>query len=444
MKYKFAMVKLADIDATGRYRGDMGDIEVLAEDIKERGLIQPLSINANKRLLAGGRRHAASTLAGLTEVPVIIREGNDEIDAREVELMENIRRKDMTWQEQAKLTQEIHRLYSEKDPGWNQRRTAQLLEQGEMNISRAIKLANAIEVNPEIAKCKTADDATKVIKKAEENAIVAELVKRQQEKVEAVDTSTTGGRMEVALARVWKLADANYKIGDVFSGLSSLKTDGAVDLIECDPPYGVDLGTLTDRPDKGADLRSRDKDYVEVADVDYPQFLSKLTKELYRVAGKNCHLVFWFAFRWYPEVIASLTEAGWKPDLVPALWIKDNGRTPRPDLLLARSYEPFIVARKGNPTIIKQGTLNTFVTTGEKNKYHPAQRPVQLMEDILGTFLDEGRQQIVLSPFLGSGAILRACYNLGLSGFGWDSNDEYKDKFLLAVEDDTKRLLART
>lgn len=442
MKYKSKMVKLADIVVGERYREDLGNIEELASSIREKGLIQPLSVNSDLRLLAGGRRHAACTALGLVEVPVLIREGNDEIDAREVELFENIHRKDMGWQEQSKITAEIHRLYMEKDENWSQRKTAQLIEQNPMNVTRALRLANAIAVNPAIAECKTADDAGKVLKKVEENALVAELAKRQQTMIQGVDSGATTGRIEVALARMWKIADANYIIRDIFEGLSDCKTDGVVDFIECDPPYGVDLGVLSDRPDKGADLRGRDNDYHEIVDKQYPVFLQKLTKELYRVAGKNSTMVFWFAFRWYPEVIAALTEAGWKPDVVPAMWIKDNGRTPRPDLLLARSYEPFIVCRKGQATIVKQGTLNTFITKPETKKYHPAQRPVALMEDILNTFVDEGRGTILV-PFLGSGATLRACYNLGHRAFGFDTNNEYKDKFLLAVEEDTKRLLTK-
>lgn len=434
------VVKLADIKLGERFREDLGNIQELAEGIREKGLIQPLSVNSDMLLLAGGRRHAACTALGLDEVPVLIREGNDEVDAREIELMENIHRKEMNWQEQAKLTAKIHQLYMEKDVNWSQRKTAQLIEQNPMNVTRALRLASALEANPAIAECKTADDAQKVIKKVEETALVAELAKRQQVLVKGVDTGAVTGRMEVALARMWKVADANYIIGDVFSELRNLKNDGVVDFIECDPPYGVDLGTLTDRPDKGADLRGRDNDYHEIADATYPEFLDKLTTELYRVAGKNSTMVFWFAFRWYPEVIDSLTKAGWKPDLIPALWVKDNGRTPRPDLLLARSYEPFIVCRKGQATIVKQGTLNTFIAQPESKKYHPAQRPVRLMEDILNTFLDEGRGTVMV-PFLGSGATLRACYNLGHRAFGYDTNNEYKDKFLLAVEEDAKKLL---
>lgn len=442
MKYQMKTVKLTDIKVGQRFREDMGDIDGLVDSIKEKGLIQPLSINSDYVLLAGGRRHAASGLAGLVDVPVLIREGNDEVDAREIELMENIHRKEMTWQEQARLTAEIHRLHQAKYAGWGLRKTAELIDKSHMDVQRALKLDNAMRAHPGISMCKTADDAQKVIRKAEENLIVGEMARRQDNLVKQVQAGTVNGRIEKGLAIAHQVADNNYQIRDVFEGLASLKTDGVVDFIECDPPYGVDLGVLTDRVDKGADLRGRDNDYLEIADDQYPQFLRKLCAELYRVSGKNSFMVFWFAFRWYSEVITSLTEAGWKPDLVPALWIKDNGRTPRPDILLARSYEPFIICRKGNPVVVKQGTLNTFITQPEKTKYHPAQRPVSLMEDILNTFIDEGRGS-VLVPFLGSGATLRACYNLGHRGMGFDSNGEYKDKFLLAVKEDTMSILTK-
>lgn len=440
MKYRMKMVKLADIDASNRYREDMGDIEELAAGIAEKGLIQPMCVNSELRLLAGGRRHAACTLLKLVDVPVLIREGTDEVDAREIELMENIHRKEMTWQEQAKLTARIHSLYKEKDPNWNQTKTAQLIEQNKMNVSRALMLDAGLKVLPSLAECKTADEATKVIKKAEADAIVAELAKRQQATIQTVSQNVNASEKEKGLAATLKLANLNYKIGDTFAGMASLKTDGNVDFIECDPPYGVDLGTIADRSERGEVVRNRDSSYHEIPREEYPAFLDKLAKETYRIAGKNSWMVFWFAFEWYDEVLSSLVDAGWKVDKVPAMWYKANGRTPRPDILLARAYEPFFIARKGQPTIIRQGRTNVFLRSPDEKKYHPAQRPVALMEDLMNTLMDEGRGKVVV-PFAGSGATLRAAYKLGHEVVGWDSNDEYKDPFLLAVEEDTKKLL---
>ena len=56
------------------------------------------------------------------------------------------------------------------------------------------------------------------------------------------------------------------------------------------------------------------------------------------------------------------------------------------------------------------------------------------MQEILQTFAWEG--SIIMVPFLGSGATLVAAYREGINGFGWDLQEEYKEMFLAAVEDD--------
>jgi DNA modification methylase len=63
------------------------------------------------------------------------------------------------------------------------------------------------------------------------------------------------------------------------------------------------------------------------------------------------------------------------------------------------------------------------------------------MRNILGIFLDQQVHK-VLVPFVGSGATLRACYQLGYLPMGWDNNDRYKKHFLLALEQDVRQLAA--
>ena len=125
-------------------------------------------------------------------------------------------------------------------------------------------------------------------------------------------------------------------------------------------------------------------------------------------------------------------------DEIPAIWVKPNGQTLQPELYYARCYEPFFVCRKGKPIMAERGRSNVFAYSGASNKYHPTQRPVELIEEILST-LSAGMDTVFI-PFLGSGATLRACYNRGLKGFGFDLDGKYKDKFMLAVEEDTRKL----
>ena len=77
----------------------------LAASIKEHGIIQPLLVSSNDAddgyiLIAGERRWQASQLAGLTEVPVIVRQTSDQ-QKLELALIENIQRADLNALEEA-------------------------------------------------------------------------------------------------------------------------------------------------------------------------------------------------------------------------------------------------------------------------------------------------------------------------------------------------------
>jgi ParB family transcriptional regulator, chromosome partitioning protein len=55
-----------------RIRKDLGDIASLAESIKELGLLQPIVVFADGRLIVGERRLRAVRLLGWKEIPVTI------------------------------------------------------------------------------------------------------------------------------------------------------------------------------------------------------------------------------------------------------------------------------------------------------------------------------------------------------------------------------------
>ncbi len=82
------------------------DIDSLAKSIKERGILQPILVRPSAadadeyEIIAGERRWRAAQVAQLHEVPVIIKEMNDE-EVLEVALIENIQRADLNVLEEA-------------------------------------------------------------------------------------------------------------------------------------------------------------------------------------------------------------------------------------------------------------------------------------------------------------------------------------------------------
>ena len=87
-----------------RTRMDPGSLEELAASIKSQGLIQPISVRPvgqNRfEIIAGERRWRASQIAGLAEVPVLIRDIPDDA-ALAMSLIENIQREDLNPLEEA-------------------------------------------------------------------------------------------------------------------------------------------------------------------------------------------------------------------------------------------------------------------------------------------------------------------------------------------------------
>lgn len=88
---------------------DDASLNDLASSIKQHGIIQPLVLrrkNDKYEIIAGERRYKASKLAGLTSVPAVISNLDDNASA-EVAIVENIQRKDLTSIEEAKSYQAL-------------------------------------------------------------------------------------------------------------------------------------------------------------------------------------------------------------------------------------------------------------------------------------------------------------------------------------------------
>src|SRR5262245_13118532 len=94
-------VPLAQIKVKDRARQDLGDIDGLAKSIQEKGLLQPITVDEHYNLRAGERRFRAHQAAGIPTILAIVRPGAGKLDALEIELLENVQRKDLTWPEQA-------------------------------------------------------------------------------------------------------------------------------------------------------------------------------------------------------------------------------------------------------------------------------------------------------------------------------------------------------
>ena len=102
-------IKISRITPRGdqpRKNFDDNALQVLADSIREHGVIQPIvvhelgTLDENYEIIAGERRWRAAKMAGLDEIPAVIMTG-DELKIAEVALIENVQRKDLNPIEEA-------------------------------------------------------------------------------------------------------------------------------------------------------------------------------------------------------------------------------------------------------------------------------------------------------------------------------------------------------
>lgn len=116
------------------------ELQELSESIREKGIIQPLIVTqandgVNYELVAGERRLRASKLVGLTHVPVVVIDVENEDSLLEIALIENIQRTDLNPIEEAEAYQKLIEKFN-----YTQEETAKRVGKQRSTIANMLRL----------------------------------------------------------------------------------------------------------------------------------------------------------------------------------------------------------------------------------------------------------------------------------------------------------------
>lgn len=449
IKTEMRPVASIKVDRETRQRTTLDkDIDNLAEQIGRVGQIHPIVIHDDGRLVAGERRLEAHKRLGYTEIRCTIFEQLPHNEAYLIELQENLARKQLPWQDEAKAILNYHNQKTEQIPGWTQLGTSNDI--GIATGPTSLYLAVAKRLNdPDVAACQTLQGAFNLLRgRAERNIASAQNRGLQIANVlpEILPAAGTKEERTAALQNLLGTNDGLEQLmakpnADPFAILdsgriaeASLRKQAEVervnqeddvvqtadflqwaeayngpkfDVLHVDFPYGKNYTGANTRKTGKAHIAPRYKDDPDVYWTLLEAFLEHQDKFTFPIA----HCIFWFDMDFYQPTRESFEAAGWR--LVqphPLIWTKpyqgvaaDTKRRPR------HCYETALLLSRGDRKLVKLDQDYYEMRTDEK--LHINQKPVQMLKHFLRMIVDE--HSAVFDPTCGSGTALSAAKLIG-------------------------------
>lgn len=397
---------------------DAAALAELAESIQTKGLWHPVvlrTVGPDYVLVSGERRLRAVTqiydLGGQFRhdgsavfegsIPYTLFEDLDPLAAEEAELEENIRRKDLSWQELAAATSRLQTLRSAqaKASGTPVPSTADLAKEitgakysggfAEQTTRRQLVVAQHLD-DPEVKAAKNVDDAFKLLVKKEE-------VKKFATMAEALGRAFTADmhRLYHDDARLW-LPKQSAEIFDV---------------IITDPPYGMSADEFGD-----SGSSSKTEHAYEDSYENFKSIMDVFCTQSYRIAKSAAHLYMFCDVENFLDLRLWLSEAGWRVFRTPMIWYKKTGfRIPWVGQGPQRKYELILYAQKGNRNVTRIAS-DVLEYTIDTTKAHAARKPDDLYVDLLSRSVRPG--DVVCDPFCGSGPVFSAAHGLKCRAVG--------------------------
>lgn len=401
------------------------DTEDLEASIRRNGILNPLIVREDLTLVAGERRLQAAIAIGLTEVPVRSVGNLSPGDLQILELEENIKRKDLSWQDVAMSVQKIYRIQLAQDPEVTQADLAESLGLSRSYITSLLRVAGELE-QPRIQSASTYREAWNILQRQDSRTagdLLQELVDMGHEEQKAQEPkapqeplvfgSTSPSAAPVAAPKAAPPPPINGIHCQDFTRWVRAYRGPKFNVIHCDFPYGVDLfsGPL------GQKIASRAAGGEEYDDSEGAYFglLEVFLKNFNSFASLSCHLLFWYSAANLPRTKELFAQH--RPEVVfsphPLIWHKtDNaGIASDPRRRPRHIHETCLLASRGDRQLVR--SLGDTYGAPTDRTLHPSAKPEPMLKHFLSMVIDEQTQ--VFDPTCGGGSSLRAAEALGAS-----------------------------
>jgi ParB/RepB/Spo0J family partition protein len=394
-------VKISEIQVEPtRFRRTIEEepLQELMESILEHGLLHPLVVRSTPdglKLVSGERRLRAidrlysqgkTIRFGDAEVPLgcvpVLVVDRPELQARAMELEENLRRVDLPWQERVAAIAAVHEMKRAECEDWTLKDTAELLSKeygvkASVPTVRQAVILNRYLSDPEIGRAPSQREALRRLCRVAELQLRQAIAKRDPD-------SPLANRF------VFRQVDAR-------EGLKALEEP--VDVYIVDPPYQASKST-----------------FWEAQPKDNWGRLSRLLGEVAQLMaekGPSAHAYVFCDIRRFADLAELMSKAGWRVWAKPFIWVREGAS--KYTVGHVNAYEPILFAVRGARSLVNLGSDVILCPSVGKE-----QKPAELYVELLRRSAYPA--SVVCDPFCGSGPIFGAARRLGLKAYGFDTD----------------------
>ena len=414
-------IEIKNIRVLNRARKEFPHIEELMGSIKKLGLLHPVVVHDDEdgkvTLLAGECRLRACLMLGWSKIPTTTRLGLDDKTKTLIELEENLRREDLSWTERAELMlrldqgkrDELGSASKGNPDGHSMAKLAAFTGQSVSHAAQQVQFAKMMNDRPDIA------DRVKTLPFHAAFKKFKHLVKSED-----MERQALAGLIEV---------DNDLRLGDALDLIKDIPTN-SIDCIVTDPPYGIEnlQSTKTSKSTSSSPtvykMMLEDGDNSTMAGV--TALMEELMPELARVLKPGGHMYMFLCNEMYPVLIKLMRDNGFLPSPVPIIWNKMRSTHPFNGYCYCASYEPILFAQLGSKDRRLNSAKSDIINikpVSTNDRIHPFAKPLDLLQILIEQSTYKG--QVVLDPFAGSAATLRAAKRCGRSCIGFEKSNEH-------------------
>lgn len=358
---------------------DRETVDELKASMIQNGLLHPIVVRADMTVHAGKRRAQAAVELKWGQIQcAVLPEGVTEDQLKEIEIQENLVRRNLPWYDSVILKKELFDMrqrqlgkgkQGRRKVGFSLRDLAEELQEGLGTLSQDLRLAEAVLANPGL-------------KKLEDKSTAQRLVFNMARRIEA--------ETEAALP-------------------SSVDPEIVTNVVLC----GDSTAVLKNFPDRTFDVCFTDPPWLQYRDSTLikDEWTLPVFEEVYRVLKTDSFLYVICSIPDFSIYSEEFEKIGFSCQKQPLFWHKLNHLTHGlRNWEYSRDFEPILLAVKGNP-VLTQSTPPSSIYTSRivhnTKQIHPNEKPIDVAQHFLEHCSYEG--SLVLDPFGGSGATAEAC-----------------------------------